>query len=124
MRQLDSERAAAVARAIQRIGEDHGVPLRIRLPGSLRRNYLAMPTGGDDAPVVIYRPSSVGEAGDFFVTGLADRETYRQYQSAEQQGLLDDPAVQALIAVLAAIALGYAISSVRPAHQEVIVQRS
>jgi hypothetical protein len=61
--------------------------------------------------VVIYRKSSPTEPGDYLVTGLADKATYAQYQRAEQQGLLDDPAVQALVAVLAAGAMAYAIST-------------
>jgi hypothetical protein len=107
LRELPPRLAAVVARAIQRIGAEPGVSLRIQAPGNGGKPYMAMVPGDDAAPVVIYRELSPDEGGDYLVTGLGDREAYVAYESAEQQGFLDTPAGHALIllAVGAAVAI-------------------
>ena len=110
LRALPPEKAAAVARAIQSIGTADGSPLGP--PDDQGRQYLVMVPGDDRAPVVIYRQLLDDEGGGYLVTGLSDRSTYDTYVRAEQSGVLDSPAAQAVLAGAAvAAAIGYALGS-------------
>jgi hypothetical protein len=102
-RYLAPDQAAAVARTIQHLAERRGVPLRISATGPRGENYLVVTPDTDHAPAIIYREMSPGEDGSYLVAAVVDRDTFREYQRAEQQGLLDDPAVQALAAAIAGV---------------------
>jgi hypothetical protein len=90
------DQVAAVARCIDRLGGEPGIPLGIDSPSPPGSHYLAAIPDHDQAPVVIYRPASTGEQGDFVVTALIDRVTYSEHQSAERQGIKDRPLDRAL----------------------------
>jgi hypothetical protein len=106
MRAMPREQAAAAARAIQRIGSDAGVALRIPPPGIPDGHYLAIVPDDPEAPVVIYRELTQAEGGGYLVTALADRDTYDAYEHAEQNGHLDSPLWKTLAAVAVAAAVG------------------
>ena len=106
---LTPDQAAAVARTIQHLAEQRGVRLRISATGPKGENYLVVTPDNDHAPAVIYREMSPGEDGSYLVAAVVDCDTFHEYQRAAQQGLLDDPAVQALAAAVAGVQAGIAI---------------
>jgi hypothetical protein len=106
---LPRGQAAAVARAIQRIGTEVGtrssVPLKINVPGAPPGSrYLAAIPDDEQAPVVIYREPA-DKVSNYLVAALADRDTYRKYERAEQQGLLDDPVAKSVAEAVTEAAL-------------------
>jgi hypothetical protein len=93
---LSPGHVASVARCIDHIADQPGVPLSIDPPGSPGGHYLAATPDDNDAPVVIYRVTSAGEEGDFLVTALVDRASYTEYQNGSPQGARDHPLERAL----------------------------
>jgi hypothetical protein len=88
---LSPDQVAAVARCIDLLADEPGIPLSIDSPSPPGSHYLAAIPDHDHAPVVIYRSTSVGEQGDFVVTALVDRVIYAEHQSAARQGIKDRP---------------------------------
>jgi hypothetical protein len=105
---LPHDQAAAVARAVQRIGTSAGVPLKTSDEDDTE--YMIMATDAE-APVVIYRALPEADGGGYLVTGLGDRGAYHTYISTEQSGFLASPLGKGLLGLAAAVALGIAIGS-------------
>lgn len=111
IRELDPEQAAAVNRTIDSIGPVRGTP--IDLPtGDAWNPYYALPAGGADAPVVIYRKTRRGEDGDYLVVSLMSPEQYRQQKADERSGMLKDPVVREEIRVAAGTAATIAVRAI------------
>ncbi len=109
LRTLPADQAAAVARAVRRIGITEGVPL----PGNEGKHYMVMVPDDDHAPVVIYRQLPPIEGGGYLVTALSDRATFNAYDGSEQSAFLDTPAGRALLALagIAAAVIGLRAAS-------------
>jgi hypothetical protein len=113
MRKLPPSQAAAVARAVQSIGQAKGKPIRIEAAGTPPdANYFTLDTDDAEAPVIIYRTIPPGGDGKWRVTALMSREDYREYREAERRGLLDDPTVKTIIRAAAIIAGAIAVGSI------------
>jgi hypothetical protein len=87
---------AAVARCLDGLADQPGVPLGIEPSDPAGGSYLAAIPDHADAPVVIYRMTAADEEGDFLVTALVDRITYSEYQSAVRPGAADRPLDRAM----------------------------
>jgi hypothetical protein len=83
---LSPGHATAVARRIDHLADQPGVPLNAELPGPPGSSYLAAVPDDDDAPVVIYRSTAAGEEGDFLVTALVDRVAGADFAGAARPG--------------------------------------
>lgn len=109
LRALPSDQAESVARAIQRIGIEPGIPLRI--PGNQDDGTsLVMLPDNDQAPVVAYRLCPPLEGGGYLVTGLIDRHAYNTYVKGGQPGFFETPAGKALLIAGAAVAIAIVLS--------------
>ncbi len=100
---LAQAHAAAVARRIDQLADQPGVPLVVAdtAAAGVKRYLVAIPDE-DHAPVVIYRHMADEEQGDIFVAALIDRIMFTEYLSAARQGILDHPVVRRLSSLLAA----------------------
>ena len=116
LRSLARPQAESVARAIAAIGQTEGKPVAIP-PDAQQENgngngngrqYLAMVTDDDHAPVVMYREA---DDGGYLVTALVDRATYKTYEIAEQPGFLQSTTFRAAVGAAAATALGILLGS-------------
>jgi hypothetical protein len=111
IRQLDERQAAAVNRAIDRLGTVQG--RRIDLPtADPAYPYYALQAGSSGAPVIIYRQMRLGEGGDWLVVSLMTPAEYRQQIEDEQSGLLRDPAIRQEIRVAAGTAATTAVKAI------------
>jgi hypothetical protein len=111
MRQLDTEDAAAVARAIQSIGRVDGEPIQLAFAGGPPgTQHFAIVPAGDASPVVIYRSMAPSEGGQYRVTSLMERATYDAYRKAQRSGLLDDENVKALLVVGGILVAAYLLT--------------
>jgi hypothetical protein len=103
---LSPAQAAAVARCIDQLADRPGVPLTTASSSPRGGPYLAAIPDDVDAPVVIYRRTTPGEQGDFFVTALADRATYAECVRAAQHDGQDHPLDRVLSLLATAQILG------------------
>ena len=105
---LPRPQAESVARAIAAIGQVAGNPVVAPEEGN-GRQYLAMVTDDDNAPVVMYREA---DDGGYLVTALVDRATYKTYEIAEQRhGFLQSTTFRAAVGAVAAAAVGIILGS-------------
>jgi hypothetical protein len=107
---------AVLIRSIGSISQGAGEPVDIpgAPPGT---SYLALVPAEPSLPVIIYRPMLPDEDGDWLVTALLDRDTYRQQREAEKRGILGDPAIRSSIQVAAETASNVAIhGEIRVGH--------
>jgi hypothetical protein len=96
LRTTSPEQAHAVTRAINEIPVRRGQP--IDLPGAPSdAPFLAREPADPDAPVVIYRRTTIGEDGDWLVVSLMKRGVYRSNRRAERELADSSPAVQNLV---------------------------
>lgn len=81
------------------IGDITAVPgQRFDIPGAPPAEpFLAKEPSNPDAPVVIYRRTTTGEAGDWLVVSLMNRADYRTFRGAEQELGAYPPAVREII---------------------------
>jgi hypothetical protein len=116
LRELARPQAESVARAIASIGQTAGKPVAIPQDAQQEngngngngRQYLAMVSDDDHAPVVMYREA---DDGGYLVTALVDRGTYKTYEIAEQPGFLQSATFKTAVGALAATALGILLGS-------------
>jgi hypothetical protein len=114
LRGLARPQAESVARAIAAIGQTAGNPVAIPQDAQQEngngngRQYLAMVSDDDHAPVVMYREA---DDGGYLVTALVDRATYKTYEIAEQPGFLQSATFKTAVGALAATALGILLRS-------------
>jgi hypothetical protein len=114
LRELARPQAESVARAIAAIGQTAGKPVAIPQDAQQEngngngRQYLAMVSDDDHAPVVMYREA---DDGGYLVTALVDRATYKTYEIAEQPGFLQSATFKTAVGALAATALGILLRS-------------
>jgi hypothetical protein len=116
LRELARPQAESFARAIASIGQTAGKPVAIPQDAQQEngngngngRQYLAMVSDDDHAPVVMYREA---DDGGYLVTALVDRATYKTYEIAEQPGFLQSATFKTAVGALAATALGILLGS-------------
>jgi hypothetical protein len=110
-RHLRSDLAHAVETAMRAIGTEPGEPIDLpnARPGA---PYQVQRPASPDAPMIVYRRSLPGEAGDYLVVSLMTPEEYRQQKQDEQSAALRDPAIRRDIAAAAGTAASIVVEAI------------